>query len=59
MILFNKLVRMDLLLLLAVIALFVIGASKWRDALVGFTLALLLISLASHFKHYKTYKKFY
>ena len=56
MILFNKLVRMDLLLLLAVIALFTIGASKWRDALVGFTLALLLISLGSHFKHYKTYK---
>jgi uncharacterized membrane protein YjjP (DUF1212 family) len=59
MILLNKLIRVDLVLLVGFFSLFFVPAGGWRDALIGFVAAALVISMAQHISHYKSYKKFY
>jgi hypothetical protein len=59
MILFNKLVRTDLVLLIAVILLFVVRTGFWVSFLEGFGAAVLFISLANHIQHYQRTKKLY
>ena len=60
MILFNKLVRIDLLLVVAVVLLFVVaGGGFWRGFLEGVAIALLFISIANHIQHYQRTKKLY
>lgn len=59
MFLFNKLIRTDLLLVLAVILLFFVHAPVWRGILQGFVVAAFLMSILNHVAHYKQTKKFY
>lgn len=59
MILFNKLVRVDLALLLGIILLFTVPSGVWRDLVLGFTTVALIISLFNHAAHYKQTKKLY
>ncbi len=59
MILFNRLVRTDLVLLIAVVSLFFVKSSGWEDALLGFAAALFIYSIFNHVRHFKLYKKFY
>jgi len=59
MILFNKLVRIDLLLLIAVVLIFVIRDGFWYGFLQGFAVALLFLSIANHIQHYQRTKKLY
>jgi len=57
--LFNKLIRTDLIFILAIISLFFVPGGTWKDGILGFATALFLISMSNHFTHYKNYKKFY
>ena len=60
MILFNKLVRTDLLLLIAVILLLIVRAGTfWQGFLQGMIVAMLCLSLWNHIDHYKQTKKIY
>jgi hypothetical protein len=59
MILFNKLVMTDLILVIAVLSLFLIKAAPVRDALLGFSSAVFVFSIVYHIRHYKSNKKFY
>ena len=59
MILYNKLIRMDLVLLTAVLLLIFIKSGGLKDALIGFVSALVILSVINHVKHYQQYKKFY
>ncbi len=60
MILFNKLVRIDLILLVAVVLLFVVGSGGfWRGFLEGMAGALLFLSIIKHIQHYQRTKKLY
>ena len=59
MILFNKLVRTDLILLIAVVLLFVVRTGFWLGFLQGFGAALLFLSIANHIAHYQRTKKLY
>jgi hypothetical protein len=60
MILFNKLIRIDLILLVAVIMLFVVGGgSFWRGFFEGMAAALLFLSVMNHIQHYQRTKKLY
>jgi hypothetical protein len=59
MILFNKLVRTDLLLLLGLLMMLVLKSEFWQAVFSGFTAGLLLISIVNHLRHYKQTKKFY
>jgi hypothetical protein len=59
MIFFNKLILVDLFLLAGFISLFFVHAAAIRDVLFGFTAAVLIISIAQHFNHYKSYRKFF
>jgi len=57
---FNKLVRTDVLLFVAIIALFFFWRFEfWKGALEGFIVASFIISMANHISHYKDTKKFY
>ena len=57
--LFNKLIRVDLIFMLAIIILFFIHDSAWKDGILGFAAALFIISIVNHIRYYRTYKKFY
>jgi hypothetical protein len=59
MILLNKLIRVDLLLLAAVAILFVVRAGFWRGVLEGAGAALLFLSVLNHIEHYQRTKKLY
>jgi hypothetical protein len=59
MILFNKLVRTDLLLLIALVLLFVIQGEKWKSFYGGICAIVFLISIGLHIQHYKLTKKLY
>ena len=59
MILFNRLVRTDLVLLIAVVSLFFVTSEGWKDVLLGFAAALFIYSIFNHVRHFKLYKKFY
>ena len=60
MILFNKLIRVDLILVVAVIMLFIVGGGGfWRGFLEGMAGALLFLSIINHIQHYQRTKKLY
>ncbi|HEY4967323.1 MAG TPA: hypothetical protein VII28_13050 [Puia sp.] len=59
MILFNKLIRTDLLFMLAIMSLFFIKNGALKDGVLGFAAAVFVISIFNHISHYKSYKKFY
>jgi hypothetical protein len=59
MILYNKLFRIDMILLIAVICLIFVKPGKWSDALTGLIAAVFVISFANHLRNYLRYKKFY
>jgi hypothetical protein len=60
MILFNKLIRIDLILLVAVVLLFVVGSGGfWRGFLEGMAATLLFLSVINHIQHYQRTKKLY
>lgn len=55
----NKLIGVDVVLLVSIVTLIFVRPGKWSDALTGFIAALFVISIVNHVKHYITYKKFY
>ena len=60
MILFNKLIRIDLVLLVAVVLLFVVGSGGfWRGFFEGMAGVLLFLSVVNHIQHYQRTKKLY
>ena len=59
MILFNQLIRIDLIFMAAVLLLNFMKSGGLKDALIGFVSALLILSIINHVKHYQLYKKFY
>jgi hypothetical protein len=60
MILFNKLVRMDLLLVIALVLLLIVRTGTfWHGFLQGAIIAMLCLSLWNHIDHYKKTKKIY
>jgi hypothetical protein len=59
MILFNRLVRTDLILLIAVISMLFVKSAAWKDGLMGCGAALFIFSIYNHVRHYNSYKKFY
>ncbi|HEY4936074.1 MAG TPA: hypothetical protein VII44_05810 [Puia sp.] len=59
MILKNKLFRIDMILLIAVICLIFVKPGKWSDVLTGFIAAVFVISFANHLRHFVLNKKFY
>lgn len=59
MILFNKLIRMDLFLVAALLLLICLKNGVLKDALFGFAAVLLVLSTVNHITHYKRYQKFY
>ncbi|HCL84705.1 MAG TPA: hypothetical protein DIC22_12060 [Chitinophagaceae bacterium] len=59
MIINNKLLRIDLVLLIAVVSLAFMKPGRWSEILTGFTGAVFFISIVNHVRHYISYKKFY
>jgi hypothetical protein len=59
MILFNKLIRVDLVLLVAVVLLLVARARFWHGFLEGASAVLLFLSVLNHIEHYQRTKKLY
>jgi len=58
-ILFNKIIRTDLILLAGIVALVLVKPGALRDVLTGFTAAVFVLSVAFHLQQYKLYRKFY
>jgi hypothetical protein len=59
MILHNKLFRVDMVLVTAVICLFFLKPGRWSDILTAMIAAIFVISFANHLRQYILYKKFY
>jgi hypothetical protein len=61
MILLNKLVRIDLALLVAVICFVIFrnGTGNAGSFFLGLSVGIFLLSLGLHVRHYREYKKFY
>lgn len=59
MILFNKLIRIDLILLVCLFSIFLIRNAKRVDVILGVSAALFVMSVINYVKHFKLYKKFY
>ncbi len=59
MILYNKLFRIDMVLVIAVTSLLFVKPGRWSDILTAFTAAVFVISFANHLRQYILYKKFY
>ncbi len=59
MIVLNKLIRVDLLLLAAVVALLLVRFGFWRGFLEGVGAVLLFLSVLNHIEHYQRTKKLY
>lgn len=55
----NKLLRIDLVLVIAVVCLMFVKPGRWSEILTGFTGAVFFISIVNHVRHYISYKKFY
>ena len=55
----NKLIRTDSIFMLTLISVFITMHSDWRVGRTGFAMALFIISVLNHFKHFRTFKKFY
>jgi len=58
-ILYNKLIRTDLLMAIAILLLFVVKGDFPRGVLQGFVAAVFLISIGNHIGHYKKTKRLY
>jgi hypothetical protein len=59
MILYNKLVRTDLALMVAVILLAFFRNDPVKSLLMGLLFGIFIISLVNHISHYRKYKKLY
>jgi uncharacterized membrane protein YjjP (DUF1212 family) len=59
MILHNKLFRIDMVLVVAVLSLLFVKPGRWNDVLTAFIAAVFVISFANHLRQYILYKKFY
>lgn len=59
MILYNKLIRIDIFLLMGIILFFILKSDFWHGVISGFTAGCLLISIMNHIRYYKQTKKFY
>jgi hypothetical protein len=59
MVLFNKLVRNDLLILVALIGIFILPGGFWKGILEGATAAMVFISILNHIEWYKKTKRLY
>lgn len=59
MILYNKLIRIDLLLVVVIVALVWVREGFWQGFFQGMGAALLFISVVNHISHFKQTKKFY
>lgn len=59
MILHNKLFRIDMVLVIAVLCLLFVKPGRWSDILTAFIAAIFVISFANHLRQYILYKKFY
>ena len=59
MILFNKLVRTDILILIALLGMLFLPGGFWKGVLEGAAAAMLFISIWNHVDHYKKTKKLY
>ncbi len=55
----NKLFRIDMVLVIAVIVLFFMKPGRWSDILTACIAAIFVISFANHLRQYILYKKFY
>ena len=59
MILFNQLIRIDLIFMAAVLLLNFMKSGGLKDALIGFVSALLMLTIINHVKRFQLNKKFY
>ncbi len=59
MVLFNKLIVIDLLLFLAFVLFFILQTDRWKDLIPGFAAAMLIFSIVNHSEHFKETKKLY
>ena len=59
MILFNKLIRIDLIFMTALLLLNFMKSGGLKDALIGFVSALLILTIINHVKHFQLNKKFF
>jgi hypothetical protein len=59
MILLNKLIRTDVVLVLAVVLLLLVRVGFWRGFLEGAAAVLLFLSIVNHIEHYQRTKKLY
>ena len=59
MILFNKLIRTDLLLAICVVVVFLLHTGVLKYIFEGFVFATLLVSIFDHIEHYKQTRKLY
>ena len=57
--LYNKLIRIDLLLVVVIVALVCVRQGFWLGFFQGMGAALLVLSVVNHITHYKLTKKFY
>ena len=57
--LYNKLIRTDMALLIAVVLLLILRNETARSVVMGFIFGIFIISLVNHISHYKKYKKLY
>jgi hypothetical protein len=56
---FNKLVRTDLILVLAALFVLLLHNNTWKSIFAGFFFATLLISIFNHIEYYRKIKKWY
>jgi hypothetical protein len=59
MIVNNKLLRIDLVLVMAVVCLMFVKPGRWSDILTAFIGVVFFISIVNHIRHYLSFKKFY
>jgi hypothetical protein len=57
--LYNKLIRADLILILCLIGLICIHKDPWQGIFAGALSVSFIFSVVGHISFYKTYKKFY
>ena len=56
---FNKLIRIDLIFILAIAGLFIIPGGRIYNVVPGIATMAFIIFILNHFRHFRTYKKFY
>jgi hypothetical protein len=57
--LFNKLIRVDIFLLIGIVLFFVVQREPWHGIFSGFAAGCLLISIMNHIAYYRQTKKLY